>query len=449
MTRTVIDDLQEIHDGFNAINAAQAEYDNQMIDHEIRVKEVERIQEQLQHQGASRTLMEELQSVSGHEDALLQRGIAIESFTSFPSRTNLNVSIEVSDEIKAGLIGAAAAAGAFIVYKLVKMIYNFFKKRSSVSSSIEENKAKVDNAVKIMEEYERLQRLGSKLDEAGEKIDELKEVIKLEKEKGELTKRRLEDVNGKWTYLLESVFGKSGELRGDFLTYVGECAKELDERGPTITNIVSNLSFQLDKQDSAGLKAWIEDNIDKRLLSDPRIQNIDKDVLATKEFKDKVLDYAQKASQTTSETLASALRVAKESYQIWDELEKKTSLKDSKLNDEQFVDKLLKDLKSLQERLEKPVENIGKEYIDFVKEKLKLVKDVHVKTFQMYTLISASSSLLATQLDTFLKSTMTAFKVEEGFIRKMFTKGEIASKFAALKKLVDEGKNIDQKPSED
>ena len=84
-----------------------------------------------------------------------------------------------------------------------------------------------------------------------------------------------------------------------------------------------------------------------------------------------------------------------------------------------------------------------------MKEKLKLVKDVHVKTFQMYTLISASSSLLATQLDTFLKSTMTAFKVEEGFIRKMFTKGEVASKFAALKKLVDEGKNIDQKPPED
>lgn len=440
MTRTVVDDLQEIHDGFNAINAAQAEYDNQMIDNEIRVKEVERIQEQLQHQGASRTLMEELQSVSGHEDALLQRGIAIESFTSFPSRTNLNVSIEVSDEIKAGLIGAAAAAGAFIVYKLVKLIYNFFKKRSSASSSIKENQAKVDNALKIMEEIERLKHSEREIGE---------EISKIDKEKAELTKRRLEEVEGKWTYLLESVFGKSGELRGDFLNYVGERAKELDERGPTITNIVSNLSFQLDKQDSAGLKAWIEDNIDKRLLSDPRIQNIDKDVLATKEFKDKVLEYAQKASQTTSETLASALRVAKESYQIWDELEKKTSLKDSKLNDEQFVDKLLKDLKSLQERLEKPVENIGKEYIDFVKEKLKLVKDVHVKTFQMYTLISASSSLLATQLDTFLKSTMTAFKVEEGFIRKMFTKGEVASKFAALKKLVDEGKNIDQKPSED
>lgn len=440
MTRTVVDDLQEIHDGFNAINAAQAEYDNQMIDNEIRVKEVERIQEQLQHQGASRTLMEELQSVSGHEDALLQRGIAIESFTSFPSRTNLNVSIEVSDEIKAGLIGAAAAAGAFIVYKLVKMIYNFFKKRSSASSSIKENQAKVDNALKIMEEIERLKHSEREIGE---------EISKIDKEKAELTKRRLEEVEGKWTYLLESVFGKSGELRGDFLNYVGERAKELDERGPTITNIVSNLSFQLDKQDSAGLKAWIEDNIDKRLLSDPRIQNIDKDVLATEEFATKVKEYAQKSSQTTSETLASALRVAKESYHIWDELEKKTSLKDSKLNDEQFVEKLKKDLQALQERLKKPVENIGKEYIDFVKEKLNVVKDVHSKTFKMYAEISASSTLLAVQLDTFLKTTMTAFKVEEGFFRKLFSSNEYATKFAVLKKLVDEGKNIDQKPTED
>ena len=124
-------------------------------------------------------------------------------------------------------------------------------------------------------------------------------------------------------------------------------------------------------------------------------------------------------------------------------------MKDSKLNDEQFVEKLKKDLQALQERLKKPVENIGKEYIDFVKEKLNAVKDVHSKTFKMYAEISASSTLLAVQLDTFLKTTMTAFKVEEGFFRKLFSSNEYAAKFAALKKLVDEGKNIDQKLTED
>lgn len=435
MTRTIVDDIREIHDGFNAINAAQAEHDAQMIDNEIRVKEIERIQEQIQHKGVSRSLVEELQEVAGQDDLLLQRGVAVESFTSFPSRTNQRVSIEVSDELKAGLIGAAAAAAAFIVYKLIKLIYNFFKKRSTASSSIKEKEAKVNNALKIIQELDKLKN-----------EEEVKDV--LDDAKLELIKKRLNEVEGKWTYLLDEVFGSSGGLRGQFIQYVGETAKELDERGPLITNIVSNLSFQLDKQDSAGLKNWIEEHVERKLLSLDRVKGIDKDVLSIQEFSTQVKEAAQKPSQMQADTMAKALKVAAESYQVWKDLESKTSLDNSKLNDENYVKKLEDDLKELQERLKKPIPNLGQEYVEYVKVKLNELKTVHTKTFKMYAEISASASLLAVQLDNFLETTLTAYKVQAGFFTKLFTKGEHAAKFATLKKLVDEGKNLDQLPED-
>ena len=54
---TIVDDLQDIHDSMNAVNGAIADHNEQLIDTEIRVKEIERIQDQLQTAGPSRPLM--------------------------------------------------------------------------------------------------------------------------------------------------------------------------------------------------------------------------------------------------------------------------------------------------------------------------------------------------------------------------------------------------------
>mgnify|MGYP000977042894 CR=1 FL=1 len=85
--RTIVDDVQELHDGFNAINGAIADHEESLIDSDVRIAEIERIEEQIQANGPSRPLMEEIQAISKHDDLLLTRGVAIESFTTFPSRT--------------------------------------------------------------------------------------------------------------------------------------------------------------------------------------------------------------------------------------------------------------------------------------------------------------------------------------------------------------------------
>ena len=192
MTQVVVDDMKEIHDSFNAINAAEADYNNQMIDTEIRVKEVERIQAQIQQHGASRPLMEELQAISGQDDILLQRGVAIESFTSFQSRTNVSVALEMSDDVKNGLIGAAIAAGAFIVYKIFKMIYNFFKKRSSAAASIAAKKERISVALESSMEIEKLK---------GNNGDGSEETKKFLEDMTSVIEKQLNLVDGKWTLI--------------------------------------------------------------------------------------------------------------------------------------------------------------------------------------------------------------------------------------------------------
>ena len=207
---TIVDDLQDIHNGMNAVNGAIADHNEQLIDTEIRVKEIERIQDQLQTAGPSRPLMEELQSISGREDLLLERGVAIESFTQFPSRTNRWISIEVSDEIKAGLIGAAVAAGLFIIYKIGKMIYNFFKKKKSNNEQIKDTAEQVKKAEKILEVIEEAQRTAD---------TETKALIEQQrKEMNEVLAKRRELLAGKWTALLEATLGDKNSDVSSLLT---------------------------------------------------------------------------------------------------------------------------------------------------------------------------------------------------------------------------------------
>lgn len=434
MTRVIVDDTQELMDGMNAINGAIADHDAEIIDNQIRVKEVERIQSQIQDNGASRPLMEELQQVSGQDDILLQRGVAVESFTSFPSRTNVQVSLEVSDDVKAGLIGAAIAAGAFIVYKIIKMIVNFFKRRSSASAAIKQSKERLSQTQTILKEWNTL-RTTDLTPEEKKVIDEIDEKLN----------KALEKVHGKWTLLLDNVFGTSGELKTKFENYI-HSAEGINRRCIEINSRVGELMGQLNMQsDANALKDYVERRIDKELLDKPEYQpnTVLKQLDEVTAFGDLVKQYAGQEAQADKMTIDKAAQVAKNAGEAYEKMEQAAKFENSPFADEKAVDKLADDLKAVAEKLKENGSGLKSEQAKSIQEKVNALTDIHKKSFRISFTLSASIALLASQLNEYLTQVLTINDITRGFFQKLFDKGTtVSSKFEMIKKALDKDKEL-------
>lgn len=432
MTQVVVDDMKEIHDSFNAINAAEADYNNQMIDTEIRVKEVERIQAQIQQHGASRPLMEELQAISGQDDILLQRGVAIESFTSFQSRTNVSVALEMSDDVKNGLIGAAIAAGAFIVYKIFKMIYNFFKKRSSAAASIVAKKERISVALESSMEIEKLK---------GNNGDGSEESKKVLEEMTSVMEKQLDLVDGKWTLLLDNVFGKGGQLKTNFIKYVDE-SKVYSEGLVTLNNTVKSSASQMKTAGGDGFSNWIRANVEEKALKIAALKDIDHNLKEITDFAERVSSDARSEAQTSLETIANAVKVAAEAQRIWEDIDKRVKSNEGPFSDPKAFEKMEEDLRKMSEDLKNNAGNYRAQDSEYINTQLKALDDNFRKLARVYGFLTSSITLLAVQLNSFLDKTLTSHRVEIGFIRKLLSKGELAAKFSALKKLIEKGDSL-------
>lgn len=427
---TIVDDLQDIHNGMNAVNGAIADHNEQLIDTEIRVKEIERIQDQLQTAGPSRPLMEELQSISGKEDLLLERGVAIESFTQFPSRTNRRISIEVSDEIKAGLIGAAVAAGLFIIYKIGKMIYNFFKKKKSNNEQIKDTAEQVKKAEKILEVIEEAQRTAD---------TETKALIEQQrKEMNEVLAKRRELLAGKWTALLETTLGdKNNDVSRKFISFLNNF-KYIEERAIEMNNIYMKAPFQTTHLEGSDLLRFAEEEVTPFVKKYQ--EEIDEEVRDAKEFAERVKSLSSTATKETETSLAQACALVNESVNVWENLEHAAAFQNSIFGDEKFIDKLKETQENIKKALEKELTGISRENVDYIREKFKDLSRLFTKTTQIELAVSGSLAIVGAQYNSYCQAVEKTFREEMGFFSKVWTKVKGNTALDKAKRLYDEYK---------
>lgn len=436
---TIVDDVQDIHDGFNAISGALADHNEQMIDTEIRIEAIDRIQEQLQTNGPSRPLMEELQSIARNEDLLLEKGVAVESFTSFPSRTNQTISIEVSEELKMGLIGAAVAAGLFIIYKIGKMIWNFFKKKKSNSDSIKENTERVKKAEAILDLIEEAQKTAD---------TETKALIEQQrKEMQDVLAKRRELLAGKWTGLLETVLGdKNSDVSRKFITFLSNF-DYIEERALEMNNIYMKAPFQTAHLSGADLLRFAEEEVAPFVKKYQ--EEIDEEVRDAKEFAERVRALSATDSKETEQSLAQATAIVNESVAVWNNLEHAAAFQDSIFGDEKFLTKLKETQEKIKASLEKELSGISKENVEYIREKFKDLSRLFTKTTQVELAVSGSLAIVGAQYDAYCRHVEKTFREEMGFFSKIWTKIKGNTAIDKAKKLYDEYKLHEPEPKKD
>lgn len=428
--RTIVDDVQELHDGFNAINGAIADHEEALIDNDVRVAEIERIQEQIQTNGPSRPLMEEIQAISKHDDLLLSRGVAIESFTTFPSRTNRQVSLEVSEEVKAGLIGAAVAAGLFLIYKIGKMIWNFFRKKKNVSESIAESQEKIKKATEIIKLIDEASR-----DAKGEEKELLEKQFK---EQEEVLAKQRELLNGKWTALLEQTLGKSNsDLSKRLVSYLNNFAN-IEQRAIEMNNLYVKAPFQASNLDGVALLRYAEEEISPFIKQHQN--EIDEEVRDAKEFAEQVRSLSATESGETTESLAQAIEVVKNSETVWGNLDKAAAFEKKIFGDEKFIEKIKENKEKIDKVFEKEISGISPENLTFIREKFKDLNRIFTKTTQVELAVSGSLAIIGAQYDAYCKAVEQMFKNEMGFFSKVFSKIKGNSALEKAKVLYDEYK---------
>ena len=86
--------IEDVETLIAEVNEAEGEYDQQMRPVNRHLEEIERVKGEIQQSGMSRGLVTTIRQIVEKDDALEDKGYSLESFTTFPSRVGVEVSLE-------------------------------------------------------------------------------------------------------------------------------------------------------------------------------------------------------------------------------------------------------------------------------------------------------------------------------------------------------------------
>ena len=240
---------------------------------------------------------------------------------------------------------------------------------------------------------------------------------------------------------MDNVFGKGGQLKTNFIKYVDE-SKVYSEGLVTLNNTVKSSASQMKTAGGDGFSNWIRANVEEKALKIAALKDIDHNLKEITDFAERVSSDARSEAQTSLETIANAVKVAAEAQRIWEDIDKRVKSNEGPFSDPKAFEKMEEDLRKMSEDLKNNAGNYRAQDSEYINTQLKALDDNFRKLARVYGFLTSSITLLAVQLNSFLDKTLTSHRVEIGFIRKLLSKGELAAKFSALKKLIEKGDSL-------
>lgn len=205
----------ELDEAIDDVQRAEAEHNEAITPVRRRIERIERLKESFQKTGMNREIAMRAIEETENPQLLDEGGLAIESFTTIPSKVNLLAMEELTDKQKNVAIGAAAVVGIGLVLKLIQIIWKFF--RNMMSKGKGDDKESKDPAIKarakaveIQNQEKAIEVLQDTLSRSNAIRDELQKLEQaLLKEDAYLDRRA--DITDAWNELLEDVFN-NGEI---------------------------------------------------------------------------------------------------------------------------------------------------------------------------------------------------------------------------------------------
>lgn len=233
-------DLESFETLIAEVNEAEGEYDQQMNQVNRQVGELERVKSQILETGMSRSLVTTVREIVEKEDLLEEKGLSLESFTTFPSRVGLTVAIEeINEKSKNILLGGGVVLGIGIILKLIHMIYKFFKNRKITSEETEKKQQDIADKLKKVREVEvELEKLKSEQGDVEEAINDLQQAMKEQRDNFE------ESLSDIWTELLAAAILRSNHTEP--LERVVNNFKEYEETIKKSLRICGDINSQLE-----------------------------------------------------------------------------------------------------------------------------------------------------------------------------------------------------------
>lgn len=246
--------MESVMEMMEEVNGAQAEHNEELEQVDRKLETLEELKQQVQQNGADKTLATTINSLDGKER------LALEHFTSFPSQCGVNVALEEIDEkYKKIALGVGIGVIVAIVLKIIHSIWKWFKKRGGTENK-EEMEKKGEKAAQAAENHEKAKEELANLERQLLQQIEKEKALEVEAEKKEGKTPHLEALEKIYTRLIHRiladknflditarVFNNSGELMNSSL-------KALE----TIEEINSSIEGRAENNDIEPLIKMIE-----------------------------------------------------------------------------------------------------------------------------------------------------------------------------------------------
>ena len=252
--------IEDVETLIAEVNEAEGEYDQQMRPVNRHLEEIERVKGEIQQSGMSRGLVTTIRQIVEKDDALEDKGYSLESFTTFPSRVGVEVSLEeLNGKTKDILMGGALVLGIGIILKIIHMIYKFFQKRKTSSKETEQKQKEVAEKIqKVREAEEEIKKMSGETEKLSEAIMEYKDRVK------EQRNQFNESMAGTWTKLLATAI-----IRDEYSEPLQKVFNNFKEYEAKIRD-----SLQICQQLNAELGVWLEDRQEGKLTEEALTKKI-------------------------------------------------------------------------------------------------------------------------------------------------------------------------------
>ena len=428
--------IEDIETLVAEVNEAEGEYEQQMRPINRHLEEIQRVKKNIIQSGMSRGLVSTIREIVEKEDALVDKGYSIESFTTFPSRVGVEVSIEELDgKTKDILMGGAMVLGVGIILKIIHMIYSFFKKRKTSSEETAKKQKEVAEKIqKVREAEEEIAKMSAESNKLSEAINEYKHRM------GEQREQFNESISGTWTKLLAAAI-----IRDEYsepLQKVFNNFKEYESKIRDSLSVCQKLNSELEtwlddrndgKINDEGLTKKIEDLIKPVYDNTPAKQEGErKNIQLAIERCETMRELSKELAPLNDEVVSKFTdNIANASHLIFlDTLRGWVGIDNSDLLSEKYLDTTEKTMKNLSDTIVRHKVNEPK----LTKEQVKLLDDFTrylSEVYRGFIKVTGVCELLSVQYDRFLKAYDKELRLSErtivGFFKK-FGKDDLAKR---------------------
>ena len=253
----------ELDEAIDDVQRAEAEHNEAIAPVRRRIERIERLKESFQKTGMNREVAMRAIEETENPQLLDEGGLAIESFTTIPSKVNLLAMEEITENQKNVAIGVAAVIGIGLVIKLIHIIWKFFKNLfggGSSGGSGSESKDPVAKAQAKSAEIQNQEKAIEALEEIVAKSNPIRDELKhLEQAllKEDAYIERKADLSDAWNELLEDIFN-NGEIARTAVSTFAEI-RRLESGLEESKTIASHIAAEiLTKGKTADGVAWLD-----------------------------------------------------------------------------------------------------------------------------------------------------------------------------------------------